>query len=204
MKDFQHQCCPGVLWGDHRLALDQHPIHKEGNGPHSRSRRELGVPQPKRVPIGSGERQRSTQLLITQSRPSRPARGQTTKVDEGVSGGTGVGCGVGDVVFPEQARAMLRPTMASARRGARDDGLVRTAGSLLPLRQGTLCGFANQDPSMDAGSDVEALYAQTSRSRILSQQRRSEQRIDLAANSSDTARTHSSAAGKGNRFPAPP
>jgi len=45
-RDVRLQCRAGWQCGGHRLALDQHAIHKDGNGPHSRSRRQLPVPQP--------------------------------------------------------------------------------------------------------------------------------------------------------------
>ena len=76
---------------------------------------------------------------MTQSRPSRPARGQINGVDEDVAGGTivgmGVGGGVGDVVFPEQETMIVRPRMATARRAGRNDSRLLTARSLLLSRQ---------------------------------------------------------------------
>src|SRR5262245_45225386 len=50
--------------------------------------------------------------------------------------GTGVGCGVGDVVFPEQETTRVRPRMATARRAGRNAGRLLTARSLMPSRQG--------------------------------------------------------------------
>jgi hypothetical protein len=78
--------------------------------------------------------------LITQSRPSRPASGQSNAVDDDVSGGTvagmGVGGGVGDIVFSEQETTIVRPRMATARRAGRNDSRLLTARSLLLSRQG--------------------------------------------------------------------
>ena len=56
-------------------------------------------------------------------------------VDDEVSGGTVVGVGVGDVVFPEQATTIVRPRMATAR-CPRNDSRLLTARSLLLGRQG--------------------------------------------------------------------
>jgi hypothetical protein len=48
-----------------------------------------------------------------------------------------VGCGVGDVVFPEQ-ETIVRPTMATARRAGRNESRLLTARSLLLRLPGVL------------------------------------------------------------------